>query len=114
MGKSEKTVIHKGQKPTPEQIAEIKKAAMKKFITDEDAPELTLEQYAEMAEFSNAKRFQSIWVQYGSASKNYSRFAVFFACAKKGRYLLNLINNLPVFRRKTITIRNTIDQFRKI
>ena len=58
--KPKKTVIHKGQKPTPEQIAEIKKAAMKEFIADEEAPELTLEQYAEMAEFANARRFQSI------------------------------------------------------
>ena len=43
-----------------------------------------------------------------------SRFAVFFACAKKGGYLLNLVNNLTVFRRKTINIRNTINQFREI
>lgn len=60
MEKTKKTVIHKGQKPTPEQIAEIKIAAMKEFIADEEAPELTLEQYAEMAEFANARRFQSI------------------------------------------------------
>ena len=63
MEKTKKTVIHKGQKPTPEQIAKIKIAAMKEFIADEDAPELTLEQYAEMAEFANARRFQSIWIQ---------------------------------------------------
>ncbi len=43
-----------------------------------------------------------------------SLFAVFFACAKKGGYLLNLINNLPVFRRKAVNIRNTIDQLGEI
>ena len=55
MGKSKK-VIHKGQKPTPEQIAEIKKASAMKYTPDEDAPELTLEQYVEMAELAKERR----------------------------------------------------------
>ena len=36
--------IHKGQKPTEEQIQEIKAAANLRPICDEDAPELSLEQ----------------------------------------------------------------------
>ena len=55
-----KTVINKGQKPTPEQIEEIKKASAMKFTSDEDAPELTLEQYAEMAELAKARKRRDI------------------------------------------------------
>ncbi len=44
-----RTVIHAGQQPTPAQIREIEAAASKPVVPDEDAPELTLEQYAEMA-----------------------------------------------------------------
>ena len=40
------TVIHVGQQPTEEQIREI----------EEDAPELTLEQYAEMAAIARKRR----------------------------------------------------------
>ena len=56
MGKSKKTVIHKGQKPTAEQIEEIKEASTRKYTPDKDAPELTLEQYAEMAELAKERR----------------------------------------------------------
>ena len=44
-----RTVIHPGQLPTETQIHEIESAAMRPVITDEDAPELTAEQIAEMA-----------------------------------------------------------------
>ena len=37
-------VIYKGQKPTPEQIEEIKKLKDRPIIFDEDCPELTDEQ----------------------------------------------------------------------
>jgi len=48
--------IHKGQKPTEKQIKEIERAARLPIVTDEDAPELTMEQYAEMAELARQKR----------------------------------------------------------
>ncbi len=44
-----RTVIRTGQQPTDAQIREIEMAASRPIIPDEDAPELTLEQYAEMA-----------------------------------------------------------------
>ena len=43
-----------------EHIEEIKKASEMKFTVDEDAPELTLEQYAEMAELAKARRRRDI------------------------------------------------------
>ena len=55
-----KTVIHKGQKPTPEQIAEIENASKMSFTPDDDAPELTLEQYAEIAELAKARRRRNV------------------------------------------------------
>ena len=55
-----RTVIQKGQKPTLEQIEEIKQASEMEFIPDEDAPELTLEQYAEMAKLAKARRRRKI------------------------------------------------------
>ena len=51
-----RTVIRTGQQPTPAQIQEIEAAASRPIIPDEDAPELTLEQYAEMAELAKARR----------------------------------------------------------
>ena len=51
--------IHKGQQPTPEQIREIDIAAAKPVVPDEDAPELTPEQYREMAEIAKEKRAQN-------------------------------------------------------
>lgn len=59
MAKNEKivrTVIHAGQQPTEEQIKEIEAAMTKPVVPDEDAPELTLEQYAEMAEMARNRR----------------------------------------------------------
>jgi hypothetical protein len=50
------TVIHVGQQPTEEQIREIETAASKPVIPDEDAPELTLEQYAEMVAIARKRR----------------------------------------------------------
>ena len=41
------TVIRPGQQPTQEQIQEIEAAMSMPIVPDEDAPELTLEQYAE-------------------------------------------------------------------
>ena len=51
-----RTVIHTGQRPTESQIKEIELAASRPVVPDEDAPELTLEQYAEMAALAKAKR----------------------------------------------------------
>ncbi len=45
-----RTVVHIGQKPTDAKIREIEKAAAMPVVPDEDTPELTLEQCAEMAE----------------------------------------------------------------
>ena len=60
---TEKTVrktIYPGQKPTPEQIKEIEAAAKHPIIPDKDAPELTLEQYAEMAQIAKQRRAKQV------------------------------------------------------
>ena len=44
-----RTVIRSGQQPSEAQIREIEMAASMPVVPDEDTPELTLEQYAEMA-----------------------------------------------------------------
>ena len=54
------TVVHLGQQPTDEQIKEIKTAMGKSGVPDEDAPELTLEQYAEMAAIARSKRSKQV------------------------------------------------------
>ena len=41
-------VVNVGEKPTKAQIDEIERAATMPIVIDEDAPELTDEQYAEM------------------------------------------------------------------
>lgn len=51
-----RTVIRTGQQPTEAQIQEIELAASRPIAPDEDAPELTLEQYAEMAALAKATR----------------------------------------------------------
>lgn len=55
-----RTVIRVGQKPTEAQIREIEMAASRPIVPDEDAPELTLEQYAEMAEIARNRRSQRV------------------------------------------------------
>ena len=45
---------------TPEQIREIEAAAVRPVVPDEDAPELTLEQYAEMAQIARSRRSQKV------------------------------------------------------
>ena len=55
-----RTVIHPGQQPTEAQIREIEMAASIPVTPDEDAPELTLEQYAEMAELAKRRRSQRV------------------------------------------------------
>ncbi|MCR4935975.1 MAG: BrnA antitoxin family protein [Oscillospiraceae bacterium] len=51
-----RTVIHAGQQPTEAQIREIERAAALPVVPDEDAPELTPEQYAELAELAKRRR----------------------------------------------------------
>jgi uncharacterized protein (DUF4415 family) len=51
-----KMTVCDGQKPTPEQIQEIENAKKIGANPDDDAPELTLEQYAEMAEIAKVQR----------------------------------------------------------
>jgi hypothetical protein len=55
-----RTVIHPGQQPTEAQIREIELAASLPVMPDEDAPELTLEQYAEMAAIARNRRSQRV------------------------------------------------------
>ena len=62
-GKNEKmvqTVIRPGQQPTQKQIREIETAMAMPVIPDEDAPELTLEQYAEMAAIARSRRSSQV------------------------------------------------------
>ena len=59
MVKNEKivrTVVRPGQQPTEVQIKEIEAALAQPVVPDEDAPELTLEQYAEMAALARNRR----------------------------------------------------------
>lgn len=51
-----RTVIQTGQQPTETQIQEIEAAAARPVVPDDEAPELTLEQYAEMAALAKARR----------------------------------------------------------
>ena len=63
MGKNEKiiqTVVHTGQQPTEEQIREIEAAMAMPVVPDEDAPELTLEQYSEMAAMARNRRSRQV------------------------------------------------------
>lgn len=55
-----RTVIHAGQQPTEAQIREIELATSKPVVPDDDAPELTLEQYAEMAAIAKKRRSQQV------------------------------------------------------
>lgn len=55
-----RTVIRTGQQPTEAQIREVGKAASTPIVPDEDAPELTLEQYAEMAAIAKKRRMQRV------------------------------------------------------
>ena len=63
MAKNEKmvrTVVFTGQQPTEEQIREIEAASAKPAAPDEDAPELTMEQYAEMAAIARSRRNRQV------------------------------------------------------
>lgn len=51
-----RTTIMNGQKPTEEQIREIEEASKRPILFDEDSPELTSEQYAEMAATARRRR----------------------------------------------------------
>ncbi len=51
-----RTVVRAGQQPTEAQIREIELAAARPAVPDEDAPELTTEQLAEMAAIARERR----------------------------------------------------------
>lgn len=51
-----RTVIQIGQQPNEAQIREIESASMMPVVPDEDTPELTIEQYAEMAAIAKARK----------------------------------------------------------
>ena len=55
-----RTVVHIGQQPTEAQIQEIERAAALPVTPDEDAPELTAAQYAEMAQLARQRRSGAI------------------------------------------------------
>lgn len=55
-----RTTIHSGQQPTEAQIREIERAAALPVVTDDDAPELTMEQYAEMAAIARSRKSKNI------------------------------------------------------
>ena len=54
------TIIYPGQQPTEDQIREIEAASARPVVPDEDAPELTLEQYAEMAAIARKRRSHQV------------------------------------------------------
>ena len=55
-----RTVIRPGQMPAESMIKEIEAAVQREPVPDEDAPELTLEQYAEMAEIARKRRSKEV------------------------------------------------------
>ena len=55
-----RTVIRHGQLPSEAQIREIELASSRPIVTDVDAPELTLEQYAEMAALAKKRRSKNV------------------------------------------------------
>ena len=55
-----RVTIRAGQQPTETQIREIETAAKRPITVDEEAPELTMEQYAEMARIAREKRSRNI------------------------------------------------------
>lgn len=56
MGRIVRTTIYPGQKPTPKQIAEIRKAAKHPIVFDEDSPEYSIEELKAMHEAAIKKR----------------------------------------------------------
>ena len=55
-----RTIIKPGQQPTEAQIREIEKASKIPVTPDEDTPELTMEQYAEMAALAKARKTKNV------------------------------------------------------
>ena len=55
-----RATIHIGQKPNDAQIKEIQSAALRPVVADDDAPELTLLQYAEMATIARERKSQKV------------------------------------------------------
>ena len=53
-------IIYKGQKPTPEQIEEIKKLKDRPIVFDEDCPELTDEQLKKFKRFYPRHKEQAV------------------------------------------------------
>ena len=52
--------VHAGEMPTEAMIKEIEAAAARPVVPDEDAPELTMEQYAQMAEIARKRRAEKV------------------------------------------------------
>lgn len=52
--------VHAGEQPTEAMIKEIEEAASRPLVPDEDAPELTMEQYAQMAEIARKRRTEKV------------------------------------------------------
>ena len=52
--------VHAGEQPTEAMIKEIEAAAARPVVPDEDAPELTMEQYAQMAEIARKHRAEKV------------------------------------------------------
>ena len=55
-----RAVIRSGQQPTDAQIKEIETAESLPIVPVDDAPELTMEQYAEMTELARNRRNQKV------------------------------------------------------
>ena len=52
--------VHTGQLPTEAMIKEIEAASSRPVVPDEDAPELTMDQYAQMAEIARKRRAEKV------------------------------------------------------
>lgn len=56
MGKTIKKIIKPGQKPTAEQLKQIKDASRRPIVFDDDSPEFTYEEMLKMVELAKDRR----------------------------------------------------------
>lgn len=54
------TIVHAGQEPTESQIRQVEAAVLKGAMPDEEAPELTEDQYRQLAELAKKRRVERV------------------------------------------------------
>lgn len=98
----ERITIYEGQKPTPEQIAEIEAAASRPVVFDDDCPELTPEQLDIVAAMARERRNHSdreiVSIPVSSAACKKIRTMTNNYTAVMGRLLEMALNNPQMVR----------------